>query len=220
MSRLNVKICGLSRAGSVAAALDGGASHLGFIFFEPSPRSVTADKARQLTRPVSGRAVTVAVTVDADDRMLDEIVAGMEPGMLQLHGHESPARIDELKKRYGLPVMKAIPVRETGDLDAVKEYRGVADIFLLDAKPPAGSQLPGGNGIAFDWSLLADLDRKIEYMLSGGIGTGNVEEALSVARPAGIDISSGVEIRPGVKDDEKIIAVLRQIRRIEQAISV
>lgn len=216
MKPLDIKICGLSTAPTVAAALDGGATHLGFIFFPKSPRNVTPGQARDLGFAAAGRAMTVAVTVDAEDGFLDSIVDTMKPGMLQLHGKETPQRVAELKARYGLPVMKAFSVREAADLAALAPYRGIADRFLLDAKPPAGADLPGGNGVSFDWSLLAGLDADVDYMLSGGIGSRNVAEAILATSAAGIDASSGVESAPGVKDEGKIDEFLRLARQAEQ----
>lgn len=209
---LDVKICGLKTAETVAAALAGGASHVGFIFFPKSPRHVSPADAGQLRQAAVGRAIAVAVTVDADDAILDDIVARMHPDMLQLHGHETPQRVAAVKARHGLPVMKAFSVRDASDLQAIGPYRGVADRFLLDAKAPAGSELPGGNGIAFDWRVLADLDPGIDYMLSGGLNAQNIGAALQLAGPAGIDISSGVESAPGIKDAARIADFFRAVR--------
>lgn len=209
---LDIKICGLKTPDAIAAALSGGASHLGFIFFPKSPRYVTAEMAGQLRKAATGKAKAVAVTVDASDDTLDMIVAVMRPDMLQLHGNEGPERVAEVKERYGLPVMKALSVREAADLDAIQPFRSVADRFLFDAKPPAGSELPGGNGIAFDWQVLADLDRNVEYMLSGGLNAANIGEALRLVNPPGIDISTGVESAPGVKDAVLIEAFFRAVR--------
>ncbi len=197
---LDIKICGLSTPETVAAALDGGASHVGFIFFPKSPRNVTPDQAGRLRQAAKGRALAVAVTVDADDAFLDEIVPAMHPDMLQLHGKETPARVVEVKARYGLPVMKALSISETSDLDAIRPYSGIADRFLLDAKPPKGAELPGGNGISFDWRILHALDGEVDYMLSGGLDADNVGAALALASPKGIDLSTGVETAPGIKD--------------------
>ncbi|QNQ61530.1 phosphoribosylanthranilate isomerase [Brucella sp. 6810] len=197
---LDIKICGLKTPEAVAAALDGGATHIGFIFFPKSPRHITPDVAARLRAAATGRAVAVAVTVDADDETLDEIVKTVRPDMLQLHGGETPERVRFLKARYNLPVMKAFSIREAGDLEAIAPYRGIADRFLFDAKPPKGSELPGGNGISFDWNLLAALDADIDYMLSGGLNADNIAEALLKTGAPGIDISSGVECAPGEKD--------------------
>src|SRR5690606_31676547 len=147
-----------------------------------------------------GRAGAVAVTVDAGDAELGAIVEAMAPDMLQLHGKETPARVAEVKARHGLPVMKAFAIRDAADLEAAMAYRGVADRLLFDALPPAGSELPGGNGVSFDWRLLAGLDAQVDYMLAGGLNAANIGDALRLATPPGIDISSGVESAPGIKD--------------------
>ncbi len=212
---LDIKICGLSKPGSIAAALDGGASHVGFIFFAKSPRNVTPDRAAELAEAARGRATIVAVTVDADDAFLDEIVGKLRPDLLQLHGRETPERVAEVRARYGLPVMKALSIREAADLDKVATYSGVADRLLLDAKPPAGAELPGGNGVTFDWSLLDALDPDLDYMLSGGIDLANLSMALNDVHPAGIDISSGVERAPGEKDDDLIRRFLAEAGRLQ-----
>lgn len=214
---LDVKICGLKTEEAIAAALDCGASHVGFIFFEKSPRNVSPETAGRLRRAAEGSARAVAVTVDADDAALDRIVEAMRPDLLQLHGHESPARAAEIKARYRLPVMKAVPVRDAGDLEALSAFTGTADRFLLDAKPPAGAQLPGGNGIAFDWRLLASLDGDVDYMLSGGLSAANIGTALAFARPLGVDISSGVERAPGEKDPDLIRAFFAALRSARAA---
>jgi phosphoribosylanthranilate isomerase len=209
---LDIKICGLKTDDALAAALAGGASHAGFIFFPKSPRNIEPAEAGRLRRAANGRAKAVAVTVDADDVALDLIVGAMSPDMLQLHGKETPERVAEVRARYGLPVMKAFSVREAGDLEPIALYRGVADRFLLDAKPAAGSELPGGNGVPFDWRLLAGLDAGVDYMLSGGLNAANIGEALLLANPPGIDISSGVESAPGVKDAALIDSFFRAVR--------
>lgn len=197
---LDIKICGLKTPDTVASALDGGATHIGFIFFPKSPRHITPQTAAALREAVKGRALAVAVTVDADDELLDDIVITVKPDILQLHGHESPERVAFIKARYGLPVMKAFSVREASDLAAIAPYQGITDRFLFDAKPPKGSDLPGGNGVSFDWELLAALDGDIDYMLSGGLNADNIAEALHKTQAPGIDISSGVERAPGEKD--------------------
>jgi phosphoribosylanthranilate isomerase len=207
---LDIKICGLKTEEAVDAALEGGANHIGFIFFEKSPRHVEAEVAHDLSVRARQRlAIPVAVTVDADDATLADIVATVEPGMLQLHGKESPTRVADVRAKFGLPVMKAFSIREAGDLDAIEPYYGIADRFLFDAKPPANSALPGGNGVSFDWSLLAALDGKVNYMLSGGLDPENVAEALAVSGARALDVSSGVESAPGVKDINRIAAFLK-----------
>lgn len=209
---LDIKICGLKTDAALAAALDAGASHAGFIFFPKSPRHVSAEEAARLREAARGRAKAVAVTVDADDSALDRIVSVMQPDILQLHGKESPERVAEVKARYGLAVIKAFALREAADLDAIAAYRSVADRFLFDAKPPAGSELPGGNGVSFDWQLLAGLDADVDYMLSGGLNAANIGDAIRLANPPGIDISSGVESAPGVKDAALIEQFFRAVR--------
>ena len=210
---LDIKICGLRTDAALAAALDGGATHVGFIFFPKSPRDIEPEEAGRLREAARGRALAVAVTVDADDSALDRIVAAMRPDMIQLHGHETPARVAEIRKRYGLPVMKALSVSQASDLDAVDDYIGIADRFLFDAKPPKDATLPGGNGVAFDWTLLQRVDPRIDYMLSGGLSAANVAEALRVANPPGVDISSGVESAPGVKQPALIEAFFEAIKQ-------
>ncbi|RWF48859.1 MAG: phosphoribosylanthranilate isomerase [Mesorhizobium sp.] len=209
---LDIKICGLKTDQAVAAALAGGASHVGFIFFAKSPRYVEPAEAGRLREAARGKALAVAVTVDANDAFLNEIVEKMRPDMLQLHGSETPVRVAELKARHGLPVMKALPLSEAADLERIKPFVGIADRFLFDAKPPKGSELPGGNGVAFDWRILAGLDVGIDYMLSGGLNAANIGDALRLANPPAIDISSGVESAPGVKDPALIEQFFRAVR--------
>jgi phosphoribosylanthranilate isomerase len=213
----DIKICGLSTPDTVAAALNGGASAVGFIFFAPSPRNVEPEQAAAMRQAARGRAKAVAVTVDADDAFLDAIVGAMRPDLLQLHGKETPARVAEIKARYGLPAMKAISVREASDLDAVAGYCGVADRLLFDAKPPRNAILPGGNGLSFDWRLLAALDPGLDYMLSGGLNAANVGEAIRLLDPPGLDISSGVESAPGVKDTDLIAEFFAAVRAARPA---
>lgn len=215
-SGMDIKVCGLKTEEALAAAVAGGASHVGFIFFPKSPRHIAPAVAGRLRRLVKTVRV-VAVTVDADDGALDEIVAAAAPDMLQLHGRESPARVAEVRSRYGLPAMKALSICEPADLDAIGRYRGVADRLLLDAKPPRGSELPGGNGIAFDWRLLAELDSAVDYLLSGGLNAGNIGAALAHVRPAGVDVSSGVESAPGLKDVRLIAEFFRAVRKAQES---
>ena len=195
-----MKICGLSTPQTVSAALDNGADMIGFIFFPKSPRHVGVEQAGKLRQASIGRAKAVAVSVDASDEALDAIVSGMKPDMLQLHGYESPERVASVKARFGLPVMKAISVRERADLYQIAPYIGIADKFLLDTKAPKGADLPGGNGVSFDWTLLAALDPGLDYMLSGGLNADNVADAMRISNAPGLDVSSGVESAPGVKD--------------------
>ncbi len=196
----DIKICGLKTAEAIDRALARGATHIGFIFFEKSPRYIEPDVAGRLAEAARGRAKIVAVTVNPTNDDLDEIVALLRPDMIQLHGDESPERVLTIKAVYGLPVMKAFSVRTSEDLQRVEAYIGIADRFLFDAKPPKGSELPGGNGVSFDWSLLSWLDDSVDYMLSGGLNKDNIAEAMAITKAPGIDVSSGVESAPGTKD--------------------
>jgi phosphoribosylanthranilate isomerase len=200
----DIKICGLKTAETVDRAVARGATHIGFIFFEKSPRYIEPDIAGALADRVRGKVLIVAVVVDPDNDDLDEIMALVRPDILQLHGHESPERVLTIKALYNVLVMKAFSVRDAEDLRRVEAYISIADRFLFDAKAPKGSELPGGNGVAFDWSLMAWLDGRVDYMLSGGLDKDNVALALKSTKASGIDISSGVESAPGVKDLTKI----------------
>jgi len=196
----DIKICGLKTAEAIDRAVTRGATHIGFIFFEKSPRYIEPDVAGRLAEAARGKAKIVAVTVNPTNDDLDEIVALLRPDMIQLHGDESPERVLTIKAVYGLPVMKAFSVRTSEDLQRVEAYIGIADRFLFDAKPPKGSELPGGNGVSFDWSLLSWLDDSVDYMLSGGLNKDNIAEAMAITKAPGIDVSSGVESAPGTKD--------------------
>ncbi|MCI9868056.1 phosphoribosylanthranilate isomerase [Rhizobium skierniewicense] len=207
-----IKICGLKSADAIERAVRRGASHLGFIFFEKSPRNIEPDIAGKLADAVRGSVKIVAVTVDADNDELDEIIHLLKPDMLQLHGHESPERVLNVKALYGLPIIKAFSIRDADDLAKIDPYIGIADKFLFDAKPPAGSDLPGGNGVSFDWTLLHSLDEGVDYMLSGGLNKDNIAHALAETGAKGIDASSGVESAPGVKDLAMIDAFFDAIR--------
>jgi phosphoribosylanthranilate isomerase len=207
-----IKICGLKSAEAIERAVRRGASHLGFIFFEKSPRNIEPDIAGKLADAVRGSVKIVAVTVDADNDELDEIIHLLKPDMLQLHGHESPERVLNVKAVYGLPIIKAFSIRDGDDLAKIDPYIGIADKFLFDAKPPAGSDLPGGNGVSFDWTLLHSLDEGVDYMLSGGLNKDNIAHALAETGAKGIDASSGVESAPGVKDLAMIDAFFDAIR--------
>ena len=208
-----IKICGLKTPEAINAAIDNGAHYIGFIFFAKSPRHLSIDEAEQLRPLVKKPVKLVAVTVDADDDLLSNIVAHVKPDILQLHGHESPERVKQLAKTFGLPVIKAFSIREQSDFDQVSAYRGIADMFLFDAKPPKGSQLPGGNGVSFDWSLLKSLDEDSQTVLSGGLNAQNVEEAIRIAAPDILDVSSGVESAPGVKDTKLIEGFFDSVKK-------
>jgi phosphoribosylanthranilate isomerase len=213
--KTEVKICGLKTTEAVEHAVSLGASQAGFIFFPKSPRNIEPDDAGRVAERVRGRAKIVAVTVDADNDDLDEIVAALNPDILQLHGGESPERVLTVKAIYGLPVMKALSIREISDLDRIDPYVGIVDRFLFDAKPPAGSELPGGNGVSFDWRLLESLDGSVDYMLSGGLNAMNIGDALALTGARAVDISSGVERAPGVKDLKLMDAFFDAVRRAE-----
>ena len=212
---LEVKICGLKTAEALDAALDAGADMVGFVFFPPSPRHLDATTAQMLGERVHGRALKVALSVDADDAFLAASIAALKPDMLQLHGKESPARVTDIRARFGLPVMKAIPVAERADLAAIAPYVGVADRLIFDARAPRDATRPGGLGRTFDWHLLESLDLTLPFMLSGGLDAANVAEALRVTRAPGVDVSSGVESAPGVKDPDRIRAFIRAARDAE-----
>lgn len=209
----DIKICGLKTSEAVDRAVERGATHVGFIFFEKSPRNIEPEIAGALADRVRGRTKIVAVTVDADTDELDEIVDLLKPDILQLHGKESPDRLLMLKALYGLPVMKAFSIREPDDLKRIEPYVGIADRFLFDAKAPSGSELPGGNGVPFDWRVLRTLDGSVDYMLSGGLNKDNVAEALRETGARGIDVSSGVECAPGVKDIAMIDDFFSAVKR-------
>jgi phosphoribosylanthranilate isomerase len=207
-----VKICGLNSAAALDAALDARADFLGFVFFPPSPRHIDPAQARMLGVRASGRAKKVALTVDADDATFAAIVEALAPDLLQLHGREPPARVAALRARFGLPVMKALPVETAADLAAVADYRGAADWLLFDARAPKDATRPGGLGRPFDWTLLRGLDPDLSFMLSGGLDPANVAAAVAVTRAPAVDVSSGVESAPGVKDPAKIAAFVRAVR--------
>ena len=209
---LIVKICGLKSPEALDVALDAGADMVGFVFFPPSPRHLSYDAARPLGQRVRSRARKVALTVDADDATFDALVEALRPDLLQLHGKETPARVDALKRRFGLPVMKAIPVETVADLAAMTSYAGIADRLLFDARAPREATRPGGLGRPFDWHLLENLDPGLPFMVSGGLDAGNVAEALRITRAPGVDVSSGVERAPGEKDPDKIRAFIRAAR--------
>ncbi|PPQ15170.1 phosphoribosylanthranilate isomerase [Bradyrhizobium sp. AC87j1] len=207
-----VKICGLSTRETLQTALEAGADMVGFVFFPPSPRHLSLELGRDLGRQVEGRALKVALTVDADDATLDNIMDALSPDIFQLHGKESVARLRDIKQRFGRPVMKAVPVATAADLAVLPGYAAIADRILFDARAPKDATRPGGLGEPFDWHLLENLDLKLPYMVSGGLHADNLAEALRVTRAGGVDVSSGVESAPGVKDPEMIKAFIRAAR--------
>ncbi len=209
---LIVKICGLSTPQTLDAALDAGADMVGFVFFPPSPRHLQFDAARALGQRVRGRAQKVALTVDADETFLQSIVEALRPDILQLHGSESVAQIVAIRRKFGFPVMKTVPIAGNDDLARIGTYAGVADRLLFDARSPRDATRPGGLGNTFDWHLLKNVRPGVPFMLSGGLDAGNVGEALRITRATGVDVSSGVERAPGVKDVDKIMAFVRAAR--------
>ena len=209
---LIVKICGLSTPEPLDAALDAGADMVGFVFFPPSPRHLQFDVARALAARVRGRAQKVALTVDADEAFLQSIVEALRPDIVQLHGSESASQIQAIRRKFGLPVMKAVPIAVKDDLARIASYAAVADRLLFDARAPREATRPGGLGNTFDWHLLRDVQPRVPFMLSGGLDAGNVGEALRITRASAVDVSSGVERAPGVKDIDKIKAFVRAAR--------
>ncbi len=210
--RTLIKICGLSTSETLEAALEAGADMVGFVFFPPSPRNLTMDDALALGALAQDRSLKVALSVDATDAFLEAAIEASRPDILQLHGKETPQRVLDLKRRFGLPVMKAIHVSGPEDLAAVAAYEHAADRLIFDARPPKGAILPGGNGAAFDWNILERVKTRLPWMLSGGINPGNVTQALAITRAPGIDVSSGVETSPGVKDAALIRTFIQQTR--------
>ena len=211
---LIVKICGLSTRETLDVALDAGADMVGFVFFPASPRHLSLEVARDLGSRAKLRASKVALTVDADDATLANIVEALQPDILQLHGSETVARLRDIKQKFGLPVMKAIAVETPADLASLPGYAAVADLILFDARAPKEATRPGGLGAVFDWHVLENLDLKLPFMVSGGLNAGNVAEAVRVTRAGGVDVSSGVERTPGIKDPEMIRAFIRAARAI------
>ena len=207
-----VKICGLTTPETIAAAVDAGAGYIGFNFFPKSPRYLTIETARTLALDIPEGVAKVALTVDADDALLDQITARVPLDMLQLHGNETPERVSAVKARYGLPVMKALGVADAADLEAINIYASVADQILVDAKPPRDAKLPGGNGLTFDWRLIAGRRWSVPWMLAGGLTPENVGEAQHLTRARQVDVSSGVESAPGVKDVSAISAFIVAVR--------
>jgi phosphoribosylanthranilate isomerase len=207
-----VKICGLRDAAMLDAAVQAGAAYVGLVFFEKSPRNVTLAQAAALAAMVPAGVAKVALVVDADDAQLDALLAQVPVDILQLHGSETPARVTEVKARYGLPVMKAVGVAGPDDLAALETYAQVADQLLVDAKPPKGADLPGGNGLSFDWRLIAGRRWPVPWMLAGGLTPANVAQAVALTGAGQVDVSSGVETAPGVKDAALIAAFCAALR--------
>jgi phosphoribosylanthranilate isomerase len=217
---VTVKICGLKTPQALDVALEFGADLVGFVFFPPSPRNLGLEAARTLGERVQGRAGKAALTVDATDETLLDIINALKPDMLQLHGKETPERVVAIRTRFGLPVMKALPIAERADLSPIRIYAKVADRLIFDARPPKEATRPGGLGTPFDWTLLAGVDPGIPFMLSGGLDAGNVAQALRVTGAPGVDVSSGVERSPGEKDPAKIREFIRAVRELEEPLDL
>jgi phosphoribosylanthranilate isomerase len=216
---LLVKICGLGTPEALDAALDAGADMVGFVFFPPSPRHLGYEAARLLGARVQGRAKKVALSVDANDAELGQLIEALKPDLLQLHGRETTERVVAIKSRFQLPVMKALPIESKSDLSPIHLYEKVVDRILFDARAPREATRPGGLGKTFDWRLLQNLDLAVPFMLSGGLDAGNVAEALRITRAPSVDVSSGVERAPGDKDADKIRDFVRAAREAEAALA-
>ena len=201
---VSVKICGLATVDDVRACADAGANYMGLVFFEKSPRNITLPAARELALAAPLGLAKVALVVNPSDAELDAITGTVPLDMLQLHGRETPERVAEVKARYGLPVMKAVGIADEDDLPKLESYFGVADQILVDAKPPKGGELPGGNGLSFDWRLIAGRRWPCPWMLAGGLTPENVAEAVTMTGAKQVDVSSGVEDAPGQKNAELI----------------
>lgn len=208
-----VKICGISEPETLRVAIDAGARFIGFVFYPPSPRHISLDTAFQLARSLPTGVRSVALFVDPDDLLLDQVLGGGMPvDLVQLHGDESAQRIAEIKARYNIPVMKAIRVGAPEDLQEIEALEAAADWLLFDAKPPK-ADLPGGTGHSFEWDILAGRTFSKPWMLGGGLNAGNVAEALSILKPTAVDVSSGVEGQRGIKDADKIKAFIHAVKQ-------
>ena len=205
---IEVKICGLTVPAAVKAAVEGGAAMCGFVFFPASPRNLTPKEAAELTKGVPEGVIRVGLTVDADDALLAEIALVAKVDMVQLHGAETLARTNEVRERFGLPVIKVLAVQGPDDLVAAEAYQGVADRLMFDAKPPEDASRPGGNARAFDWRVLKNKTFALPWLLAGGLTAENLAEAVKTSGAVAVDVSSGVEDAPGVKNVDKIRAFL------------
>lgn len=212
---IKTKICGLKNVETIRTAVDAGAHYIGFVFFEKSPRAVTAGLAAELAKHIPTGVKIVGLFVDPEDEDLSKVMSEVPLDMIQLHGKETPDRVAEIAEMYQMPIIKAIPVAEKLDIEQAFDYRGIADIILFDAKPPKNvvTTLPGGNGIAFDWEILQDVTLPMPWMLSGGLNPYNVDEAIATCHATMVDVSSGVEEGPGQKDPNLISAFLNMVER-------
>jgi phosphoribosylanthranilate isomerase len=210
------KICGITTLEALEAAISGGADYIGLVFCAKSPRHLEIAQAKKLADLARGKVKIVALTVDADDDTLQEIVDEIIPDILQLHGNEAPERVAVIKTQFGRDVIKAIAVTTADDADRARRYAGAADLILFDAKAPPGATLPGGNGRAFDWHALDRVFETLPFILSGGLGPDNVAAAIALTHPIAVDVSSGVESAPGIKDPEQIRRFLLAVKTAKQ----
>jgi phosphoribosylanthranilate isomerase len=217
---LAIKICGLTTPAALDVSLEAGADMVGFVFFSPSPRNVGFEAARALGERARGRAIKVALSVDAGDDELAASIAALAPDMLQLHGKEAPERVSAVRARFGLPVMKAVAIAERSDLSVIRDYDEVADRLIFDARAARAATRPGGLGQSFDWRLLENVETRVPFMLSGGLDAGNVAEALRITAAPGVDVSSGVERALGEKDADKIRAFIGAARDAAEKLAV
>ena len=211
---VEVKICGIKTEAALAAALEEGADYVGLVFFPPSPRHVSEAEAQALASKARGRARIVALMVDPDDELIDSVVGAADPDVLQLHGAETPERVLDIRLRWGKPVMKAVHVEEQADVGEAAAYRDAADLILFDARAPLASTRPGGNGAPFDWRALLGIKGQLRYMLSGGLTPDNVAQAIAITGAPMVDVSSGVEVRPGEKDPALIRRFIRAAKGV------
>lgn len=211
----DAKICGITTPEAMTAAIDGGARFVGLVFYPKSPRFVDIEVATYLARYVPTGVRAVGLFVDPDDETLERTLSNVQLDMIQLHGHESPGRVAEIKHKFGLQVIKAMSVASPQDLEKVPGYEVAADHLMFDAKPQASDSLPGGNGLAFDWNILKGMETKHPWFLAGGLTPENILEAITKLSPDIVDVSSGVESKPGVKDTAKIAAFLEAVRQAD-----
>ena len=212
MKPVEIKICGITSEEAMEAAVEAGADYVGLVFFPPSPRCVTPERAAELVEFLPADLVKVGLFVDPDDSTLDRVLSQVRLDLVQVHGRETPERLEQIRLEYGLPVMKVIPVSEAADLAAADPFLAVADRLLFDAKPPKGATLPGGNAVSFDWTLLQGRKWGLPWMLAGGLTPDNVAEAVRITGARAVDVSSGVESAPGIKDPARIRAFIKAAR--------
>ncbi len=212
MKPVEIKICGITSEEAMEAAVEAGADYVGLVFFPPSPRCVTPERAAELVEFLPADLVKVGLFVDPDDSTLDRVLSQVRLDLVQVHGRETPERLEQIRLEYGLPVMKVIPVSEAADLAAANPFLAVADRLLFDAKPPKGATLPGGNAVSFDWTLLQGRKWGLPWMLAGGLTPDNVAEAVRITGARAVDVSSGVESAPGIKDPARIRAFIKAAR--------